>query len=237
MIALLPSTSSTIFVKTIMGSQERITYMNIGVIGSGHIGGTVGRLWAQAGHSVFFNSRNPEDLTDLVRSVGANAHSGTIQEATDFGEVVLLSVPWGGVQEALDAAGSLDGKIVIDTTNQFSPNGVVQLPGGISALEFNQQRAKGAKLVKAYNTLTAGFQASSAGQQGVDRVVMPYVGRDANAKQVAAQLINDSGFEPFEIPFELVHAIEPPRRPNAFYGEEWHLDTARALVAQLSTNK
>jgi len=66
---------------------------------------------------------------------------------------------------------------------------------------------------------------------------MPYAGQDTAAKQVVAQLISDSGFEPFEVPFDLVHAIEAPRRPNAFYGEEWHLDTARALVAQLSTNK
>jgi len=93
--------------------------MNIGIIGSGRIGGTVGRLWAQAGHSILFSSRNPEQLIDLVRSVGSNARNGTIRDAAEFGEVVLLSVPWGGVQEALDAAGSLYGKIVIDTPISF----------------------------------------------------------------------------------------------------------------------
>ena len=211
--------------------------MNIGIIGSGRIGGTIGRLWVQAGHAILFSSRNPEQLTELVRSVGPNARAGTIREAAEFGDVILLSVPWAGVQEALDDAGSLGDKVVIDTTNQFSPNGVVQLPHGMSGLEFNAQRAKGGMFVKAYNTLTAGFQASSAGQQGVERVVMPYAGQDARAKQIAAQLINDSGFEPFEVPFDLVHAIEAPRRPNAFYGEEWHLDTARALVAQLSAKQ
>ena len=211
--------------------------MNIGTIGAGHIGETVGRLWAQAGHHVFFSSRNPERLTELVQAIGPNAHAGTIREAAQFGEVLLLTVPWAGVEEALAAAGPLNGKIVIDTTNQFGPGGVAQLPHGMSAIEFNSQRANGARLVKAYNTLTAGFQAQSAGRSGPERVVMPYAGQEVAAKQVVAQLISDSGFEPFEVPWEFVHAIEPPRRAGAFYGEEWHLDSAQALIAQLAAKK
>src|ERR1700694_3768011 len=98
--------------------------MNIGTIVAGHIGGTVGRLWAQAGHHVFFSSRNPERLAELVQAIGPNAQAGTIREAAQFGEVLLLTVPWNGVEEALTAAGPLNGKIVIDTTNQFGPGGV-----------------------------------------------------------------------------------------------------------------
>jgi predicted dinucleotide-binding enzyme len=209
--------------------------MNIGIIGSGRIGGTVGTLWAQAGHQVMFSSRHPEQLADLAAAAGNGARVGTIGEAAAFGDVVLLSVPWRGVEDALVAAGSLDGKILIDTTNQFTPNGLEQLPGGISAAEFNARRARGARLVKAYNTLTAGFQAESAGRTGTDRVVMPYAGEDAAAKAIVAQLIDDSGFEPFDVGgWDMVRFIEPPRRPGAFYGEEWHLDTARELLRQLA---
>lgn len=209
--------------------------MRIGIIGSGRIGGTVGRLWAQAGHEVFFSSRHPEDLTDLVAQAGRGARAGTIREAAEFGDVILLSVPWGGVADALAAAGPLQGKILIDTTNQFSSGGLEQLPNGMSAAEYNSRRAAGARLVKAYNTLTAGFQAQSAGRTGADRVAMPYAGEDSEAKSIVASLINDSGFAPFDVGgWDTVHFMEPPRRAGAFYGEEWNLDTARGLLEQLT---
>lgn len=209
--------------------------MKIGIIGSGHIGATVGQLWTRAGHEVLFSSRHPEQLSELLRDAGANARAGSIREAADFGEVVLLSVPWRAVEEALAAAGSLAGKIVIDTTNQFAAGGVQPLPGGISALEFNARRARGARLVKAYNTLTSGFLAQSAGRSGQQRVVMPYAGEDAQARQVVERLIAESGFDPFDVGgWSEAYLIEPPRRPGAFYGEEWHLDTARTLLNQLT---
>lgn len=88
--------------------------MHISIIGSGNIGGTVGRLWSHAGHTIMFSSRHPEQLAELVATAGHNARSGTIQEAAQFGEVVLLSVPWLGIDDALAAAGSLDSKILID---------------------------------------------------------------------------------------------------------------------------
>jgi predicted dinucleotide-binding enzyme len=214
---------------------EKEESMKIGIIGSGRIGSTVGKLWAQAGHEVMFSSRHPEQLQDLATRVGAGARASTIREAAQFGDVVLLSVPWVGVEEALAAAGPLDGKILIDTTNQFTPNGLEQLQNGMTASEFNARRARGARLVKAYNILTAGFQTESAGRTGPNRVVMPYAGEDAEAKRVVAGLINDSGFEPFDVGgWNEVRFMEPPRRPGAFYGEEWHLDSAQELLAQLT---
>jgi 8-hydroxy-5-deazaflavin:NADPH oxidoreductase len=192
--------------------------MKIGIIGSGRIGGTVGKLWAAAGHQIMFSSRHPEQLVDIVRMAGANTQAGTIRDAATFGEVLLLSVPWSAVEDALTAAGPLNGKILIDTTNQFGSNGVQQLPSGMSATEFNARRAHDSRLVKAYNTLTAGFQASSAGRSADQRVAMPYAGEDIEAKRVVASLISDSGFDPFDVGgWAEAHFIEPPRRPNAFY--------------------
>jgi predicted dinucleotide-binding enzyme len=149
--------------------------MKIGIIGSGRIGGNAGRLFAGAGHEVLFSfSRDPQTLADLAASVGPLARAGTPREAVEFGEVVMLSVPWGVIDEALAQAGPLDGKIVIDTTNQYDMATwtLIQFPDGLSAAEFNQRRMPGAKLVKAFNTLTSGFQASSAGRTGPDRVVV-----------------------------------------------------------------
>jgi len=65
--------------------------MNIGIVGSGKIGGVVGKLWARAGHHVRFSSRHPERLDALAAEAGPNASRGTIAEALAFGDVILLS--------------------------------------------------------------------------------------------------------------------------------------------------
>jgi predicted dinucleotide-binding enzyme len=88
--------------------------VKIGIIGSGHIGGNAGRLFAKAGHEVLFSfARDPQTLAQLAAAVGPNARAGTPREAAMFGEVVMLSVPWSAIDEALAQAGSLDGAIVI----------------------------------------------------------------------------------------------------------------------------
>src|SRR5436190_10912292 len=88
--------------------------MRIGVIGAGRIGGNAGRLFARAGHEVMFSfSREPEKLQELAGETGASA--GTPAEAAAFGEVVMLSVPWRLIDDVLAQAGSLEGRIVVDT--------------------------------------------------------------------------------------------------------------------------
>jgi hypothetical protein len=71
--------------------------MKIAVISSGRIGGVVGRLWARAGHRVYFSSRRPETLDLLVAESGPNAPRGSISEALAFGEVILVSIPYGSL--------------------------------------------------------------------------------------------------------------------------------------------
>ena len=61
------------------------TKLKIGVIGSGHIGGTIGTLWVKSGHPVLFSSRHPEELKDLVAGLGELAKPGTVEEAIAFG--------------------------------------------------------------------------------------------------------------------------------------------------------
>jgi predicted dinucleotide-binding enzyme len=209
--------------------------MKIGIIGSGHVGGTVGSLWAKAGHTIIFSSRHPDELGAIARQAGAQV--GSIGEAATFGDVVLISVPWVAYEAVLAEAGSLAGRVVIDTTNQFGAGGVLQLPGGISGASYHARVTPGAHYAKAYNTLTAGFQAASAGRAGPDRVVMPYCATDAEAKEMVTQLIEDSGFAPFEVDWELAPWMEPPRRPGAFYGEDWTLATAQALLDQIKSQR
>ena len=94
----------------------------------------------------------------------------------------MLSVSWTLIDDVLAAAGSLDAKIVIDTTNQFGREGWEDL-GGRTAAQVNAARMPGARYTKAFNTLTSGFQAQAAGRTGPDRVVMFLCGDDEEAKR------------------------------------------------------
>lgn len=207
--------------------------MRVGVIGSGRIGGNIGRLLAKAGHEVCFSfSRDPGKLEALVGESGNGARANTPREAADFGEVVVLSVPWPMVDEALEAAGSLRGKVLVDTTNPFTSEGLIEL--GENSAEYNARRVPDASLVKAYNTLTAGFQAEAAGRTGESRAAMFYAGEDDEAKNTVASLIKDSGFEPVDIGgWGEVWIMEAPRRDGAVYGEEYRPAEARKIAEAL----
>jgi predicted dinucleotide-binding enzyme len=206
--------------------------VRIGIVGAGRIGGNAARLLARAGHELVLSfSRDQERLEQLASEIGAVA--GTPREATKFGEVVVLSVPWSLVDEALGQAGPLDGKIVIDTTNQFGHRGLDDL-GGPTAAEVNAARMPGARYTKAFNTLTSGFQAEAAGRTGPNRVVMFLCGEDEEAKRIVSALIDEAGFTPVDIGGTADAApMEPPRRRGAVYGEEVHEPEARDFVARL----
>jgi 8-hydroxy-5-deazaflavin:NADPH oxidoreductase len=205
--------------------------MKIGIIGTGHIGGGLARQFAGAGHRVMLSfSRDNTKLTDLASELGPDAEVGSPADAADFGEVVVISVPWSAIPDALDQAGSLTGKIVIDTTNQF---GTPMPPAGQTAASFNAARMPGARYTKSFNTLTSGFQARAAARSGDERVVQWVCGDDAEAKRVVGTLIEDAGFVPVDLGDVAGCAVmEAPRRPGAVYGEEYRAaDAADVLDA------
>jgi predicted dinucleotide-binding enzyme len=203
--------------------------VRVGVIGAGRIGGGVARLLARAGHEVVLSfSRDPERLRAQAEQIGVRA--GTPAEAAAFGDVVVLAVPWPAIDEAVAQAGSLDGKVVIDTTNPFGAGGW-EIPAGRTSTQVNQDRLPGARVVKSFNTLTAAFQQEAAGRTGPDRVAMFLAGDDPEAKALAATLIDDAGFDAVDVGTAAESAIlEAPRRPGAVYGEEYRLAEARAAV-------
>ena len=205
--------------------------MRIGIIGAGRIGANAARLWRDAGHEVMLSfSRDRAALDARAAEIGAGA--GTPAEAAAFGEVVMLSVPWRLIDAVLAEVGSLEGKIVVDTTNQFGAGGVEELPGGRTAAQLNAERMPGARYTKAFNTLTSGFQAEAAGRTGPDRVAMFLCGADACAKDVVAGLIDDAGFTAIDVGGTADAAImEAPRRDGAVYGEEFHAADGRAFLA------
>jgi 8-hydroxy-5-deazaflavin:NADPH oxidoreductase len=90
----------------------------IGVIGSGHIGGTIGGLWVKAGHPVLFSSRHPDELKDLIAGLGELAQAGTVDQAIAFGDVLFIAVPYAALpQIGRDYGAALQGKIMLDACN------------------------------------------------------------------------------------------------------------------------
>ena len=103
--------------------------MKIGIIGAGNIGATAARLFADAGHDVAIsNSHGPETLSELVEDIGGLVQAATIDEAADFGDVVLEAIPFGRYEEL--PADRLAGKIVIDASNYYpGRDGEIDLGG------------------------------------------------------------------------------------------------------------
>ena len=209
--------------------------MKVGIVGAGHIGGNIARRLAMAGHDVTVSfARDEEALRSFAMEIGARAASPA--EAVASSDVVVVSVPWAAIPEALNQAGSLAGKVVIDTTNQF---GSGPMPAeGQTAASFNASRMEGARYTKSFNTLTSAFQAEVAGRNGDDRVVQWLTGDDDGAKEVVASLIEDAGYQPVDLGgTETCSVMEAPRRDGAVYGEEYHLADALRVVEAVRANK
>ena len=172
--------------------------MNIGIIGSGNMGGGIGKIWAKKGHSVVFSySRSRDKLESLASSV-PNARAGTPAEAAQA-EVVLLSVRWPDVPDALAQAGTLGGKIVIDCTNPLKSDlSGLSIGWSTSAAEEIAKMASGASVVKAFNTAFAQVYGEATRLFGSRRVSMFHCGDDVKAKTVVSKLIHDVGFDPID---------------------------------------
>jgi hypothetical protein len=172
--------------------------LKIGVIGSGHIGSTVGSLWVKAGHPVLFSSRHPEELASLVQGLGVLAKTGTVAEAIAFGDVVFIAVPYGAYpQLGKDYASALAGKVVLDAGNAVAArdgdiiNEVHREGIGVTSAKY----FPGVHIVRAFNTLSYRVLAAQAARAG-DRMAIPLAGDDKDALTVASTLVHDAGFDP-----------------------------------------
>ncbi|MCU0515468.1 MAG: NADPH-dependent F420 reductase [Oscillatoria sp. Prado101] len=173
--------------------------MKIGVIGAGNVGGALGRILASKGHEIVFGVRDPQStkVQSLIDSTGGKATAGSIQEAAAHGEVVILATPWKATQSAIEEAGDLSGKILIDCTNPLgsSPNELV-IGLTTSAAEEIAKWAAGARVVKAFNNIGAGsFENLTFGSQQANTFIC---GDDAEAKKVVMSLAQEIGFEPVD---------------------------------------
>ncbi|MBB2910826.1 hypothetical protein FHS43_002089 [Streptosporangium becharense] len=176
--------------------------MRIGLIGAGHIGGTLARLLSRAGHDVAVsNSRGPETLRDLEKELGDGAKAVTAEEAAAFGDVVVVSVPLGRYREVPTSV--RDGATVIDTNNYYP-----QRDGAFPELdadrttssELLQAHLPQAHVVKAFNAIYWERLLNDGREPGAaDRLAIPISGDDEQAKRVTADLIDQIGFDPVDV--------------------------------------
>ncbi len=175
--------------------------LRIGIIGTGRIGGALARYWAEAGHELVISSRNPQDLVDLAEELGDRVRAGTPREAAAFGDVVLVSVPYGAVpQIGEDYADELAGKIVLDTSNPIAgrDGDRVEEWQAMGAGMATQMLLPGTRVVRAFNCIPAATLANEA-NRSPERFAIPLGGDDAEALAMAERLVRDAGFDPVVI--------------------------------------
>ena len=169
-----------------------------GVVGAGHIGETLGRLWIKAGYEVFFSSRHPEELKPLVEELGPKARAGTPAEAIAFGQAVLIAVPYKAYPElGKENAAALKGKVVIDAGNAVKArDGAIYDEverDGIGAT--SAKYLAGARVVRAFNAANYKVFQKNAGRPE-PRMAVPIAGDDHRAVETARTLVSDAGFDP-----------------------------------------
>jgi predicted dinucleotide-binding enzyme len=172
----------------------------IGIVGSGHIGGTLGILFAKAGYGVVYSSRHPDTLKDLVKTAGPNACAGAVAEAIAFGEVIVLSLPFKAIPE-LDAGikKALQGKIVIDTSNPYPErDGILAEDARNDAGGMGVVVARllpGARIVRAFNTVYSEDLLTTRNNAG-EKIGIPIAGDDLEGLSITVELVKDAGLDP-----------------------------------------
>ncbi|GAB7531134.1 NADPH-dependent F420 reductase [Pseudomonas sp. 3A(2025)] len=172
--------------------------LRIGVIGAGWLGGTVGRCWVKAGHEVLFSTRHPEELASWVKPLGARASFGTPQQAAEFGDILLIAVPYEAIPELAQNLGTfMRGKIVLDACNPSASSNtpLVQEALANGAAVTTAKYLAGARVVRAFSAVDATSVEASFEGSG-ETLGVPIASDDQGALQVVSQLVRDAGCAP-----------------------------------------
>jgi len=174
----------------------------LGLIGAGHIGSQLARLGVANGYDVVVsNSRGPATLEGLIAELGPRARAATPAEAAEAGDLVVVTIPLGGI-DTLPAA-QLAGKIVIDTNNYYP-----QRDGNISVLddestttaELLQSSLPESTVVKAFNHIYAADLTTDGQPAGSEnRRALIVAGDEASGRETVAALLDDFGFDTVDL--------------------------------------
>mgnify|MGYP003471077496 FL=1 len=172
--------------------------MKIGILGSGNMGRSLGILWAEQEHEVFFGSRTVEKGKAIAESAGNNTQGGTNDEAAAFGMVLLYTIRGMNPAEVLTSIDILNGKILIDCNNYDIPENFAYSPIEISLAEKLASEVPHARVVKAFNTMAQEvFELSPQPLQGYNVSVF-VAGDDTEARKTVMNLAQDIGFAPVD---------------------------------------
>jgi predicted dinucleotide-binding enzyme len=171
--------------------------MKIGIIGAGHIGGTLARRLTALGHDVSVaNSRGPETLRDISQETGAKAVA--LRDDVRGKDLVIVSIPERAVRDLPKDLFTGDGKtIVIDTGNYYP-----QRDGRIDPIEDGMPESQwvaqelGHTVVKAFNNIYAKNLMENGRPAGDGkRIALPIAGDDPAAKATVLRLLDQLGFD------------------------------------------
>ena len=187
--------------------------MRIGILGSGLMGGKLGTLFTRGGHEVVFSyARSRKKLEKLAREAGAKARAGTPAEAAREADALLLAVHWSRVDDVLQQAGDLSGKVIVSCTLPMNADDTdLVVAHTSSGAEELAKKAPGARVVSAFGTVPSEvlFGVFEA-RRKAKRPSLVYCGDDQGAKVVAAGLIRDVGFDPVDAgPLRTARYLEP----------------------------
>ena len=187
--------------------------MKIGILGSGLMGGKLGTIFARAGHEVVFSyARHLEKLEKLAREAGGNANAGTPAEAARDADALLLAVHWSRMDDVLSQAGDLAGKVILSCSLPMNDDDTGLVLGHTtSGSEELAKKLPQARIVSAFNTVPSEvlFGVFEA-RDKEPRSSLVYCGDDEGAKEAAAGLVRDIGFDPVDVgPLRMARYTEP----------------------------
>ena len=187
--------------------------MHVGILGSGLMGGKLGTLFARAGHEVVFSyARSEEKLERLAREAGARARAGTPAEAAREADALLLAVHWSRIDEVLHQAGSVAHKVLISCSLPMNAEDTALIVGkSSSGAEELARKVPSARIVAAFSTVPSEvlFDVFAATRKS-NRPSLVLCGDDEQAKDLAARLIRDVGFDPVDAgPLRIARYSEP----------------------------
>ncbi|MCJ8352667.1 NADPH-dependent F420 reductase [Novacetimonas hansenii] len=172
--------------------------MRIGMIGSGHVGETLGRLWTHAGHQVMFSARGMDAPKRLARKMFPLARAGTPADSALFGDVIVLAVPYGALPQLAQTLGrNTEDKVILDVTNPYSWR-----DGGIARLAMQQGAGittrdlfPNSAVVRGLNSEDMTTIAAQAWRRP-PRLGIPLAGDSRAALETVQGLIWDAGMDP-----------------------------------------
>lgn len=181
--------------------------MKIAIIGAGNVGSTLGAALARAGHEIIYALQELESQPD-PRHTHERATRALVPDAVSACDLALLSTPWAATEDALKAAGDLDGKILLDVTNPIGPGFVLTHGHTDSGGEQVARWAPTARVVKIFNT--TGVENMADPQYGDARAVMFACSDDKEACELAMGLAQEIGFEAvYGGPLQEARYLEP----------------------------